>query len=317
MTPILWILLIVHVMDLTYAFFKFNPFVPLSYMYPPHAVSEFLSNQKVPQRYWGYGTAAIDANIATYLRIYSPDGYDPLYPKWYGQFIGAAKSGQLIRTFTNSNRSDAAIVSGFGEMDFQSNRFRRQVLQSLGVSTILDREENGTTEKTFPPGKYTLTPVSDWRVFTDLETPAIVRIASRSTVTQTKEEFENAFFNPSFDPASQVIFHDPSFSPLNGSGSVAVSAYTSTMIEASTDTQGATMLVIANTYYPGWKAYVDGQPTALSRVNWTMNGVALPPGKHIVRLLYEPASFRIGLWISVLSMLLFVGMIIAHRKNYS
>lgn len=317
MIPILWLLLVIHITDLSYAFFKFNPFVPASYMYPPHAVSEYLSKQKTPQRFWGYGTAAIDANIATYVRIYSPDGYDPLYPKWYGEFIGAAKNGQLIRTFANTNRSDASVSSGFGETDFQNNRFRRQILRALGVSTILDRVENGTTEKTFPPGKYTLTPVSDWRVFTDMESPSIVRIATSSTIARTKEEFERAFFHPSFDPASQVLYNDPSLPSLAGTGNVTVTAYTSNMVEASTDTQGATMMVVANTYYPGWTAYIDGQPTSLLRVNWTMNGVAIPSGKHIVRLLYEPVSFRIGLWVSAFSIVLFIGMIIAHKKIYS
>ena len=317
MLPVLWVLLIVHVMDLSYAFFKFNPFVPTSYMYPPHEIDDYLSKQKVPSRFWGYGTAVIDANIATYWRVYSPDGYDPLYPKWYGEFIGASKNGKLVRTFTNNDRSDARIISGFGETDFQDNQSRMRILRALGVSTILDRVENGTTEKTFPPGKYTLTPVSDWRVFTDLGSAAVVRIASRSAVALTKDEFEHIFFNPSFDPATQVIFHDPSLPPLAGTGTVTVTTYTSNIIEASTDTQGATMMIIATTYYPGWKAYVDGQPASLSRVNWTMNGVGIPPGKHIVTLLYEPTSFRIGLFISILSAFLFAGMVIAHRKKYS
>ncbi len=317
MLPVLWVLLIVHVMDLSYAFFKFNPFVPVSYMYPPHAVSDYLSKQKIPSRFWGYGTAVIDANIATYWRAYSPDGYDPLYPKWYGEFIGASKNGKLVRTFTNSDRSDARIISGFGETDFQDNQSRMRILHALGISTILDRVENGTTEKTFPPGKYTLTHVSDWRVFTDLGSADIVQIASQSAFAKTKEEFEQTFFHPSFDPASRVIFHDPSLPPLAGTGTVTVTTYTSNSIEATTNTQGTTMMVIATTYYPGWKAYVDGQPASLSRVNWTMNGVGVPQGKHTVKLLYEPTSFRIGLFISILSAFLFTGMVIAHRKKYS
>lgn len=317
MLPVLWILLVIHIMDQSYAFFKFNPFIPVSYMYPPHEVSEYLSKLKVPERFWGYGTAAIDANIATYWRVYSPDGYDPLYPKWYGQFIGASKNGELIGTFTNSTRSDAAIASGFGETDFQDNPFRRRILAALGVSTILDRTENGTTEKTFPPDKYTLTSVADWRVFTDLSSPAVVRIASLSTVARTQTEFEQAFFDPSFDPASRVIVNDPALPPLSGTGSLTVTAYTTNTVSASTDTQGATMMVVANTYYPGWRAYMDGQPTPLSRVNWTMNGVALPEGKHTVTLKYEPISFQIGVWVSALSIFLFVGMLIVHKKNYS
>ena len=68
MIPILWILLAIHFFDLSYAFFKFNPFVPTSYMYPDHTVSDYLKSQKKPMRFWGYGTAAIDANIPIYWR---------------------------------------------------------------------------------------------------------------------------------------------------------------------------------------------------------------------------------------------------------
>lgn len=315
MLPVLWLLLIVHIMDLSYAFFKFNPFVPVSYMYPPHAVSDYLSKLKTPQRFWGYGTAAIDSNIPTYWRVYSPDGYDPLYPKWYGEFIGSSRNGKLVRAFDNNDRSDARIVSGFGETDFRINQSRIRILRSLGVSKILDREENGTTEKTFPPGTYSLTQVSDWRVFTDLSSPNIVRIATRSIVAQTKDEFEQVFFDPSFDPASHVVFQNAAIPPLSGTGSVVLAAYSSNNVKAITDTQGKTVMVVANTYYPGWHAYIDGKSSSLIRVNWTMIGVPLPAGKHEVNLLYEPTSFRIGLWISALSAFLFAGMVISIKNN--
>ncbi|MEK7060601.1 MAG: YfhO family protein [Patescibacteria group bacterium] len=315
MIPALWILLILHVFDLSYAFFKFNPFVPASYMYPNHAISERLTNQKTPTRFWGYGTAAIDANIPMLWRAYSPNGYDPLYPKWYGEFIGASKDGKLIRSFDNDNRSDATIASGFGENDFQNNIYRKQILRSLSVTQIIDREENGTSEKTFPPKTYALTTVSDWRVFTDLDAPSIVRIATKSSVASTKEEFEHIFFAPNFNPVTDVIVDDSQLPTLNGTGNVEITSYTSSTIEVITHTKGTSMLVVANTYYKGWTAYVDNKPTPLYRVNWTMNGVLLPEGDHTITLRYEPTSYRIGLWISALSLSVFIAIVIFKKTN--
>ena len=316
MIPILWILLAIHFFDLSYAFFKFNPFVPTSYMYPDHTVSDYLKSQKKPMRFWGYGTAAIDANIPTLWRVYSPNGYDPLYPKWYGEFIGASKDGKLLRLFGNNNRSDATIASGFGEADFQDNTYRKQILRSLGVSLIIDRQENGTSEKTFPPKNYSLTTVSDWRVFTDIDAPLIVRIATRSSVANTKEDFERIFFHPSFNPKADVIVSDPAIPTLSGNGSVEMNIYSPNFIQATTKTKGITMLVIADTYYKGWNAYIDKNPAPLYRVNWTMNGILLPEGDHTIDFLYEPISFTIGLWASALSLGLLVGIVVfTHQKR--
>lgn len=318
MIPALWILCIVHVFDLSYAFIKFNPFVPSSYMYPSHVINEFLSNQKNPTRFWGYGTASIEANIPTLWRAYSPNGYDPLYPKWYGEFIGASKDGKLIRSFENNNRSDATIASGFGETDFQDNTYRKQILRALGVSLIIDRQENGTSEKTFPPKTYTLTNASDWRIFTDLDAPSILRIAGKSNIANTKEEFERIFFTPSFNPNMDVMVDDPTIPALHGTGSVEIITYSPSTIEATTKTKGTSMLIVANTFYNGWNAYIDGKPTTLYRVNWTMNGVLLPEGNHTIILRYEPISYRIGLWISALSLFAFVAIVIfKNTKHHS
>ncbi|MEK7591825.1 MAG: YfhO family protein [Patescibacteria group bacterium] len=314
MSGVLWILLLIHIADLSYAFFKFNPFVPSSYVFPPHEITQLMADGKEPRRFWGYGTAAIDANLATYFRAYSPDGYDPLYPKWYGEFIGASKDGKLLRSFTNDTRSDARIISGFGETDFRDNEFRKRILRSLGISMILDRVENGTTDKTFPPGEFEQSKISDWRILTDLKSPAIVRIASQSKVGKTREEFEKIYFQPDFDVSKDVVFHDQSLPVLSGSGKISLTEYRSDRISASTETDGTTMMLSASTYYPGWRAYIDGKEAPLLRVNWTMSGVILSSGKHDVLLRYEPDSFRLGLWVSVLSLFLFFCSLIYSKK---
>jgi hypothetical protein len=57
-------------------------------------------------------------------------------------------------------------------------------------------------------------------------------------------------------------------------------------------------LVAAQSWYPGWKATVDGVPTAIACANFAFSAVPVPAGAHEVELVYEPASFRIGAWIA-------------------
>lgn len=55
-------------------------------------------------------------------------------------------------------------------------------------------------------------------------------------------------------------------------------------------------------YYPGWKAYLDGQEQLLLRANHAFRAVFIPSGSHTVTLRFEPMTFRLGLWISMAGM---------------
>ena len=62
-------------------------------------------------------------------------------------------------------------------------------------------------------------------------------------------------------------------------------------------------LVLADTWYPGWRVQVDGKPAELLRANYTFRAVKLPPGDHSVRFHYRPLSFTLGLVLSVVGLL--------------
>ena len=60
------------------------------------------------------------------------------------------------------------------------------------------------------------------------------------------------------------------------------------------------MVVIAQTYYYPWHAYVDGKPVPLWRANYAFQALAVPSGRHQVSVVYED---RIFFWGAVLSLL--------------
>jgi hypothetical protein len=55
------------------------------------------------------------------------------------------------------------------------------------------------------------------------------------------------------------------------------------------------VLVLADTYHPGWRATVDGADVPIVRVDHAFRGVAVPAGGHRVTFHYQPMSARLGL----------------------
>jgi uncharacterized membrane protein YfhO len=68
-------------------------------------------------------------------------------------------------------------------------------------------------------------------------------------------------------------------------------------------------LVRAYTYYPGWRATVDGRPTEILRANYAFMALPLGPGEHRVELRYRPVSLTFGAVVSGLSLLVVIGVV--------
>ncbi len=60
-------------------------------------------------------------------------------------------------------------------------------------------------------------------------------------------------------------------------------------------------LVLDDSYYPGWHATVDGRSAPILAANENFRAVAVTAGRHVVDFSYDPATFRISLWLSLLS----------------
>jgi uncharacterized membrane protein YfhO len=63
--------------------------------------------------------------------------------------------------------------------------------------------------------------------------------------------------------------------------------------------------VLADSYYPGWEARVDGRTRPLLVADYVLRAVALERGEHEVEFVFRPRSFR---WGAVLSSLALLGL---------
>lgn len=92
---------------------------------------------------------------------------------------------------------------------------------------------------------------------------------------------------------------------LPGDGAEVVS-YAPERVEVRARTETGALLVLADAWYPGWQATVDGAPAEIYPTNLLFRGVVLPPGEHTVLFTFAPDSWRRGLWIGTGAALLWI-----------
>lgn len=74
------------------------------------------------------------------------------------------------------------------------------------------------------------------------------------------------------------------------------------------------LLCLTIPYNDGWKIYVDGKESNLLKVNYMYSGVYLNPGKHDIRLEYCTPGLKLGICISGIGILIFMGIIVFQYK---
>lgn len=79
--------------------------------------------------------------------------------------------------------------------------------------------------------------------------------------------------------------------------------YLAERIELDITAERPALVVIAQTYYPPWRALVDGARAQLWRANYAFQALEVPAGTHRVSLVYEDSCFRFGALVSAATLL--------------
>jgi uncharacterized membrane protein YfhO len=64
------------------------------------------------------------------------------------------------------------------------------------------------------------------------------------------------------------------------------------------------LLVLADNWFPAWKARVGGEDARVLRANHTLRAVPVPPGTHEVEVYFDAGTLRGALFTSIGSLLL-------------
>lgn len=70
-------------------------------------------------------------------------------------------------------------------------------------------------------------------------------------------------------------------------------------VVVDTSARAASFLVVSESYFPGWRALIDGSPAKVYQTDYILMGVAVPAGTHHVELRYTAPGASFGAMISL------------------
>jgi hypothetical protein len=228
-------------------------------------------------------------------------------------YAGIAASW-FVDVWGDHNRE--SFVSSMAYLDFEARSLRvhpalARVLSTYGVSHVLSP---------FSQQEAAFALVShDRNVYVyRVDGSARVRFVRAARQVRTNDEAVRRLLDASFDPDREILLHEapdsvhPGVDEVNdGSSRVAPSHVQLSrqvvlhedsrqlVIEAEAPEDG--FLLLADTYYPGWTAQVDGNPTPIYRANLSVRGIQLAKGRHDVRFTFEAPGFSRGLQITLVA----------------
>lgn len=141
-------------------------------------------------------------------------------------------------------------------------------------------------------------------------------LVGRTRVVDKGAAFE-ALADPAFDPSVEALLAggpalaDPA--PLEAALRWQERGADRQRLE--TTASRAAVLVLADAYDPGWRARVDGHEAELLRANVAFRAVAVPPGRHVVELVYRPRELVPACAVSLGALFASLTLVVAARRR--
>jgi O-antigen/teichoic acid export membrane protein len=246
------------------------------------------------------------ANAATYWSLEDVRGYDSIIPAQYAHYMGLIQEqGDLLY-----NRIAPIYAPGYHALD-------SALLDVLGVRYVLTTQE-------IPNQGYRLVYEGEIRVYENLDVMPRAFVLPCAEVVPP-EEMDYAL--RSLNPRQQVLLEpEAAGGQQHTTGRsnascdmlpVTVTSYTPNEVFIQTSLDEPGWLVLADSFFPGWKAYqqISNQQSSsepsetelpIYRANGNFRAVYLEPGDWIVRFKYTPMSFKLGLYVSFMAVVVLV-----------
>jgi hypothetical protein len=294
------------VADLFKAGMGYNPAIPIEHAEQPETGAiRYLQAQR-PARFVGLDATArlsllapMAPNVAMRYRLYDARGYDyPVerrYERLWHRYI--ATSGSCLYAFCP-----------------QSAAARPRALRALGLFGVTHLLQNRRDRPLRDPDIRLAYAGRDGRIYSNPYALPRAFLVDRQEVVRDDSVALATITSRGFSPRSVAVTEQrvpglPDASAQAGdrpdrpAGRARMVSYERERVVVETASARRNLLVLTDTYFPGWEATVDGSQARVRRVDYLLRGVSVPAGRHRVEFRYEPVSWRVGWAVSGLTLL--------------
>ncbi len=246
---------------------KYLPFSSENYLYPNTKTLNFLKDNLGNYRYMADDSRVFPPNFSIMYKLQSLDGYDPLYLERYAQLMAAFGRGQ----------PDIHTPFGFNRIITPQN-YHSNLIDLFGVKYVLTLDDiNGKSfKKVLQEG--------DTRIYENKAVLPRAFFVKTLHFANNNQDAINKLFELKNDLKTNAIVEEKGLKDeweyLNSEARI--TKYSENKVIIETNNSGEGFLVFTDSYYPTWRARVDGKDTKIYITDYNFRGVVVPQGKHKV-----------------------------------
>jgi Bacterial membrane protein YfhO len=300
----------------------YQPMAPASKSIPPRTDAiAYLQQHRAEGRILGFGyTLANDWPLTYGLRDIR--GYDPPQPsRRFARLWRTVEPQQLdwvSYTLEGLSPQGLQLISTLGT---------RYVVAPPGTRLQGGGGEGGPSAAGALRGLHVAYDGIDARVFSNARAAPRALVAQRVRVTSGEAETQSVLLEEGFDPRREAIVERGAEgtdalaggSARGATGRVAVSDRSSSSVAMRAQLSRPGLVVLNDSFAPGWSVQVDGRDASPVRVNDVMRGVAVGAGTHAVEWRYRVPGLRAGAALSAFAALLSLALaavLLARRRAH-
>lgn len=265
---------------------KYNSFIPQELIFPSTELVDRLVSVNGLSRFQKKESEIFASNFQIMYGLNTIGGYDPFYPRRFVKMVFPEGDFEL---------PDRDVFLG----DHQS-----AILKMLGTRYVFSFEELKEADLRLIGEK------GKTKLYED--TKAFSRAFLVDHVVVGKDDQEVLALLSRVDLGSTVVLEKEVLLSLGEGGdkTVEITDYLPNKVKIKVITGKERILVLSDTYYPGWQGYLDGNKVEIYRANYNIRAIVVPKGEHEIIFRYRPTELFVSGIISVFSILLILIMII-------
>lgn len=143
---------------------------------------------------------------------------------------------------------------------------------------------------------------------------AVTNYEVATTIQKADEILQNNNFNPR---TTVILEKDPGFRKdlSNPAGLALITKDSNTEVVLEVNLDHDSIVVLSDSYYPGWKAYIGDKETEIFAANLNSKAVIVPKGKNQIRFVYQRDDIKYAFIVSAIAFIATISLAILNRNK--
>ena len=146
-----------------------------------------------------------------------------------------------------------------------------------------------------------------YRIYENKKNPGRIFAIKNLLLIKSSKQLQLTMTDSSFSPEETALtISDLHKTKFNNNVEISSIHIENQKLNFNVKATDESFIVIADSFYPGWKAKIDGVNTQIFPANINSRGIITPTGEHKISLSFQPKSLKIGAAISLLTNIILV-----------